>query len=204
MVSPFYGNQANKSYFLGCSLGGRQAVKAADMFPQDFDGIIAGSPAVDFNNLYSWRASFFPVTGAVGSANFIATEMWKTTIHNEVLRQCDTIDGVADGIIEDPSLCHFDPNMLLCGSGVTNSSACLSASQVEIVRKIFSPYDWQNSTLLYPAMNPGGEIMSADGLYDGQPWQLSEGWFRYAVQYVPLVVFLKRALEPSSRHIFGH
>lgn len=169
-------------------------MKAADMFPEDFDGMVAGSPAVDFNNLYSWRASFFPLTGAVGSANFIATNMWKTTIHNEVLRQCDGIDGVVDGIIEDPSVCHFNPDTLLCGSGVTNGSACLSPSQAEIMRKIFSPYDWQNNTLLYPAMNPGGEIMSADGLYDGQPWQLSEGWFRYAVQYVFLNMCLEEAV----------
>lgn len=186
MLSPFYGAEANKSYFLACSLGGRQAVKAADMFPNDFDGVVAGSPATDFNNLYSWRASFFPITGAVGSPNFISPDTWKTTIHDEVLRQCDTIDGVADGIIEDSSLCHFDPNTLLCGSGVSNSTAaCLNSTQVEIVRKIFDPYDWQNNTLLYPAMNPGGEIMSADGLYDGQPWALSEGWFRYAVHNDP-------------------
>ncbi|KAF3769552.1 hypothetical protein M406DRAFT_58845 [Cryphonectria parasitica EP155] len=184
MLSPFYGQEANRSYYLGCSLGGRQAIKAADMFPDDFDGISAGCPAVDFNNLYSWRASFYPTTGANGSANFIPTNVWETTIHDEVLRQCDTIDGVADGIIEDSSLCRFDPDALLCGT-VVNSSACLTSAQVDIVRTIFSPYDWQNGTLLYPAMNPGSEILAAAGLYDGQPWALSEGWFRYAVYNNP-------------------
>lgn len=185
MLSPFYGKPANKSYFLACSLGGRQAIKAADMFPEDFDGISAGCPAVDFNNLYSWRASFFPLTGAVGSANFIASSMWKTTIHDEVLRQCDTVDGVKDGIIEDPSLCRFDPSTLSCGSSAANSSECLTPAEVQIVRKIFSPYDWSNGTLLYPAMNPGSELITADGLYSGQPWALSENWFRYAVYNDP-------------------
>lgn len=164
-------------------------MKAADMFPEDFNGIVAGSPAVDFNNLYSWRASFYPLTGAVGSANFISSDTWKTTIHNEVLRQCDTIDGVADGIIEDPILCNFDPSTLLCnGTGSstsTNTSACLSSAQVDIVKKIFSPYEWQNGTLLYPGMNPGSELITADGLYSGLPWALSEGWFRYAVYNNP-------------------
>lgn len=187
LVSPFYANQANTSYFLGCSLGGRQGFKAADMFPDDFDGVVAGSPAADFNNLYSWRASFYPITGTVGSPDFVTPTTWKTTIHDEVLRQCDGIDGVADGIIEDSSLCHFDPSTLLCGDdGVSgNGSTCLTANQINTVRKIFTPSFWPNGTLQYPAMNPGGEILSADGLYDGQPWALSEGWFRYAVYNDP-------------------
>lgn len=159
------------------------------MFPDDFNGIVAGSPAVDFNNLYSWRASFYPITGAVGSENFISSDTWKTTIHNEILKQCDTMDGVADGIIEDPILCSFDPSTLLCGNGNTSNnpgtSTCLSSAQVEIVKKIFSPYEWQNGTLLYPGMNPGSELITADGLYSGQPWALSEGWFRYAVYNNP-------------------
>lgn len=192
MLSPFYGHEANKSYLLACSLGGRQAIQAADKFPADFDGVVAGSPATDFNNLYSWRASFFPITGANTSADFITPATWKTTIHEEVLRQCDGLDGVTDGIIEDSSLCRFDPDTLLCGANSTttsssssSNSSCLTTAQVEIVRKVFSPYDFANGTLLYPAMNPGGEIMSADGLYDGQPWALSEGWFRYAVHNDP-------------------
>ncbi|KAI3400618.1 hypothetical protein diail_2330 [Diaporthe ilicicola] len=184
MLQPFYGDDAGKSYFLGCSLGGRQAIKATEMFPEDFDGVVAGSPAVDFDNLYSWRARFYPITGPAGSPDFITPAVWKTLIHNEVLRQCDTIDGVADGIIEDSMLCHFDPAPLLCGAS-SNNSTCLSSSQVEIVKKVFETYFWENGTLLYPRMNPGGEIMSADGLYDGQPWPLSEGWFRYAVYNNP-------------------
>lgn len=185
LLPPLYGDQANKSYYLGCSLGGRQAVKAVDMFPGDFDGVVAGSPAVDFNNLYSWRASFFPLIGSNTSTTFVASNTWKSAVHNEILRQCDTIDGVADGIIEDPSLCHFDPDAMLCGSGLTNSSSCLTSAQVETVRKIFSPYDWTNGTLLYPAMNPGSEIIAADGLYSGTPWVLSQDWFRYAVHNDP-------------------
>ena len=181
LLEPFYGQDATKSYFLGCSLGGRQAVKAADLFPKDFDGIVAGSPALDFNNLYSWRANFYTITGPSDSVNFITPTMWQTTVHDEVLRQCDSIDGVADGIIEDSSLCHFEPSTLLCKDGVANSSDCLTRSQVEIVRKIFEPYLWENGTLLFPGMNPGSEILCAEGLYDGEPFAYSEHWFRYVV-----------------------
>lgn len=173
---------------LGCSLGGRQAIQAADMFPGDFDGLVAGSPAVDFNALYSWRASFFPLTGAVNSsaASFVPSTMWKTTVHDEVLRQCDGIDGVEDGIIEDPTLCQFDPDTMLCGTTTGDSTtACLTEAQVATVRAIFSPYLWENGTQLYPGMNPGSELNSADGLYAGTPWVFSQDWFRYAVYNDP-------------------
>ncbi len=74
LLTQFYSSSARlRSYFLGCSLGGRQGVQAAHMFPDDFDGIVAGAPAVDFNNLYSWRAGFFPITGSINSSDFLAT-----------------------------------------------------------------------------------------------------------------------------------
>lgn len=145
---------------------------------------MAGSPAVDFNSLYAWRARFLPLTGpsSGGAARFVPPALWKTAVHAAVLRQCDaTLDGVADGILEDPSLCRFDASALLCDAAATNSSACLSAAQVATVRAVFSPYTWANGTLLYPAMNPGSELIAADGLYSGQAWPLSQDWFRYAV-----------------------
>ncbi|KAK1993167.1 hypothetical protein LX36DRAFT_643558 [Colletotrichum falcatum] len=184
---PLYTRAASRSYFLGCSLGGRQGIKAADMFPGDFDGIVAGAPAVDFNNLYSFRASFLPRTGAVGSEDFITPEVWKTTIHDEVLRQCDKIDGVEDGIIEDPALCQFDPGILLCqdDSAAADRTDCLSGKQVEIVRSIFSPTKDAQGNLFWPGMNPGSELVTADGLYSGRPWALSQNWFRYAVYNDP-------------------
>lgn len=180
----FYGSTVSKSYYIGCSLGGRQGIKGAEKFPGDFDGIVAGAPAVDFNNLYSWRASFFVITGPESSPGFIEPKMWKTVIHDEVLRQCDLIDGVADGIIEDPSLCEFDPEALQCDS-TGKTDECLTPAQVDIVRKVFSPLRWSEGTLLFPGMNPGSEMKTADGLYDGQPWPMSEGWFRYAVYNDP-------------------
>ncbi|KAI1499943.1 Tannase/feruloyl esterase [Biscogniauxia marginata] len=176
----FYAEDPIKSYYIGCSLGGRQGIKAAEKFPDDFNGILAGAPAVDFNNLYSWRASFFPITGAAGSPDFISAETWSTTIHDEVLKQCDDIDGVPDGIIEDPTLCHFQPEALRCG--IANSSgSCLNAAQVQTVKTIFSDYLWPNGTLLFPSMQPGSEVRAASGLYSGAPWAPSEGWFQFAV-----------------------
>ncbi|KAJ7812922.1 Tannase/feruloyl esterase [Mycena olivaceomarginata] len=139
------------------------------------------APAVDFNNLASWRASFCPITGAIGSANFISADTWKTTIHNEVLNQCDAIDGAADGIIEDPTLCHFDPAMLLCPGDATNSTTCLNAVQVGMVRQIFAPFVYPNGTLIFPGMQPGSEQLAVSKLYAGAPFSYSNDWYKYVL-----------------------
>ena len=147
-------------------------MKASEMFPDDFDGIVAGSPALDFNNLVSWRANFFPVTGSVDSPDFITPSTWTTLIHNEILKQCDRIDRVIDGILEHPKLCKFRPEALTCVDDIVTD--CLTTVQVEIVRKIFSPLYGEDNNLIYPAMQPGSEVLAVQKLYAGKPFSYSE------------------------------
>lgn len=168
----FYQRAHKKSYYLGCSSGGRQGIKAAEMFPTDFDGIVAGSPALDFDNLVSWRASFLPITGSVDSSDFIKPSIWTDLIHNEILKQCDSLDGVPDGILEDPSLCDFRPEALACVNGIVTN--CLTTVQVEMVRKIFSALYGEDGKLIFPAMQPGSEIMAIKKLYAGKPFSYSD------------------------------
>ncbi len=170
----FYSRDYDKSYFLGCSLGGRQGIDSADKFPDDFDGIVAGSPALDFNNLISWRARFFTITGSksVNSSNFVTPSIWISLIHEEVLRQCDGLDGVIDGIVEDPTRCNFCPETLLCTNGTSRN--CLTSIQVDMVREIFSPFYDTHGNLIYPAMQPGSEVLAVQKLYAGKPFSYSE------------------------------
>lgn len=154
-------------------------ISAADKFPGDYDGIVAGAPAVDFNNLYGSRANFFTITGGPGSRDYITVDTWTGLIHREVLRQCDGIDGVADGIIEIPSKCRFDPATLLCPADQT--SDCLSAAQVKQVQQVYAPYTYPDGTLIFPRMNPGNELEAVQGLLAGKPFSSSVEWFRYAV-----------------------
>jgi feruloyl esterase len=142
------------------------------MFPGDFNGIVVGAPALNFNNLTSWRASFFDKTGPKNSTNFISASVWAGLIHDEVLRQCDAIDGVEDGIIENPTMCDFRPEALICGSGNATKD-CLTSAQVEIVREVFSPLYGSSGELVFPAMQPGSEILAAEKLYAGTPFSYS-------------------------------
>ncbi|KAF2432219.1 tannase and feruloyl esterase [Tothia fuscella] len=179
ITNTFYGKPHQKSYFLGCSQGGRQGVGSAEKYPTDFDGIVAGAPALDFNNLISWRASFYPVTGLANSTGFIKNTTWSDMIHDEVLKQCDTIDGVKDGIIEYPDLCKFRSETLQCKNGRTED--CLDSLQVQVVRKVLSPLAYENGTIIYSAMNPGSEGRAIDRLYAGKSFSDSQDWFRYVI-----------------------
>ena len=134
VINAFYGNAPKYSYWNGCSAGGRQALKEAQMFPADFDGIIAGSPGGD----WSGRSA-----QAVRIAQILENEAARLTpahqqvLHNAVVAACDANDGLKDGLISNPAACKFDPKVLQCKNG--DAPDCLSAAQVETVRAIYSP-----------------------------------------------------------------
>jgi feruloyl esterase len=151
IINAFYGNAPQLSYWNGCSTGGRQGLKEAQMFPNDYDGIIAGAPA-NRTAMSLWVA--FAVLK--DEASYIPAEKYPV-IHQAVLNACDAIDGVKDGLIEDPRQCNFDPKVLLCKAG--DNASCLTAPQVEAVRKIYSPgKNARTGKELFPSLVPGTEL----------------------------------------------
>lgn len=180
LASLFYDEGYDKSYYLGCSTGGREGFKSVQKFPNDFDGVVAGAPAFNFINLLSWSAHFYPITGPPDSETYLSPEKWKV-VHQEILRQCDEIDNANDGIIEDPSLCHPALETIICKPGSSNTTNCITGTQAHTVREILSPLYGVNGTLLYPRMQPGSELLAAPIMYNGQPFQYSKDWYRYVV-----------------------
>ncbi|TID27965.1 hypothetical protein E2P81_ATG00720 [Venturia nashicola] len=183
LAQQFYGREHEKSYYLGCSQGGRQGIANAQKFPADFDGIVAGAPALDFNNMVSWRGSFFPITGIATSPDFIGPDVWSGAIHDEVMKQCDGLDGVKDGIIEYPDGCQFKAEALLCTPGKTTN--CLTSKQVDIVDRVFSPFKYSDGTLIFPGLQVGSEQRAIDRLLAGKPFSDSQDWFQYVVRSDP-------------------
>jgi feruloyl esterase len=180
----FYGKTHHKSYYLGCSTGGRQGFKSAQDFPDDFDGIIAGAPALAFNNLTSWSGHFYTITGPANSSTFVTLPQW-VMVHADVLKQCDGLDGYVDGIIEDSSRCQYDPSGLTCPEGTTNSTTCLTPTQVKTVKAVFAPLLNANGDLVYPRFQPGPEIIGAAVLFNGAPFPYTADWFRYVIYNDP-------------------
>ena len=158
LIRAYYGRLPRYSYFSGCSDGGREALIEAQRYPQDFDGIAAGAPALNFtvqNSFYhAWNA--ISNTGAQGKALLTATDL--PLLHSAVLQQCDSLDGSRDGVIEDPRLCRFDPAALACPLG-QEGRRCLSGEQVEAARRIYAgARDDAGRRLVMGGPMPGSEL----------------------------------------------
>ncbi len=134
IIRDYYGRLPQYSYFNGCSTGGHQALSEAQRYPGDYDGIVAGDPG---NNrvhliagfLWSWEAIHKDTPSPLPAAKL-------PMIAKAVLAACDELDGLADGIIDDPRRCKFDPATLACKGGDRDN--CLTAPQVESVKKVYA------------------------------------------------------------------
>jgi feruloyl esterase len=153
IVHEYYGEDARRRYFEGCSNGGREALISASRFPRDFDGIIAGAP------VYTWTSLFHAFARNVqhqahtpGGALTVAQA---GAIDREVMAQCDKQDGAADGIIANPAACKFDPGALRCGK--TSAKECLTEQQLATAIALYSDVRSKSGRRVYAAHWPGGE-----------------------------------------------
>ncbi|KAF3346046.1 Pyrimidine pathway regulatory protein 1 [Verticillium dahliae VDG2] len=206
VTKAFYGKEHTKSYYLGCSTGGRQGFKEAQDFPEDFDGIVAGAPAFAFTNLTSWSGSFFTKTGPPGSPTFLTTEQWNAVWQN-MLVQCDGLDGQVDGILEDPDLCQYRPEALICGANTTGP--CLTGTQAQTVRAVFSDLHGPDGSLnpfniatwegdLSGARARGARILHYHGLQD--PIISSDNSARYYNHVARTMGLTSAALDEFYRY----
>ncbi len=154
LTNQYYGSPMF-SYFDGCSTGGRQALVEAQKFPDDFNGIVAGDPAIsDPIAGFNWN-DLALLTDSTGDSWLPPAQI--AVLDAAVTAACDGSDGVIDGLIEDPRLCKFDPASIQCSKKLTSN--CLTAAQVATVKKIYAGATTPDGTQLYPgysASNPGG------------------------------------------------
>ena len=155
ITTGYFGDGPKYSYWNGCSSGGKQGLKEVQRFPDDFDGAIVGAPA---NNWVHQKASVIAVSQAVhkDAASYIPPEKYPA-IHRAALDACDGLDGVKDGIIENPAACRFDPGVLECKG--EDSATCLTRPQVVAARKILSPTrNPRTGQEIFPGLAPGTEL----------------------------------------------
>jgi feruloyl esterase len=153
IIHAFYGDGPRRSYFASCSNGGRQALMEAQRFPEDYDGIIAGAPANNFTHLLS-AAAWDTLVTLSDPASYVPPAKLPA-IQAAALAACDSLDGVKDGVIEDPAQCRFDPATLLCKGEETD--ACLSAPQLSALKKIYAGPRDSKGRQIAPGYSPGGE-----------------------------------------------
>jgi feruloyl esterase len=177
LIAAFYGNGPRLSYWNGCSTGGRQGLMEALRYPTDYDGIIAGAPVNFRTHQLTWELW---VAQAVhkDAASYIPPAKYPA-IHQAALNACDARDGVTDGVIDNPTQCRFDPQVIECKAG--DAATCLTRPQVEAAQRIYSPaVNPKTKQEIFPALQPGSEL-GWGGLAGPQAVGEAVEFFQYVV-----------------------
>jgi feruloyl esterase len=146
IAAAFYGKPAEHAYYSGCSSGGWEGLSEAERYPEDYDGIVAGAPAINFVQVQA-RGVLVAQMMAKNPEGALTHELGQKLAEAAVAK-CDALDGVKDGVIDDPRKCTFDPAELQCKSDT--SKDCLSEAQVRTARALYGPMKSAGGMKLYP------------------------------------------------------
>ena len=154
LVTKFYQRPARLSYYNGCSTGGRQALMEAQRYPDDFDAIVAGAPV--YNQIHLNTSQVSLQVDMLKDQSLIVPPAKIALVAKAVLNACDVKDGVKDDIVSNPDACTFDPTVLLC-KGAADGADCLTAKQIESVRRAYAPVKTRSGEIVYPGHSYGFE-----------------------------------------------
>jgi feruloyl esterase len=200
LTQAMYGAAPKYSYFNGCSTGGRQGLMEAQRYPEDYNGIVSGAPAINWTR-------------------FIPQELWGAVLMNArgnplpacklaaataaAIAACDAIDGVKDGIIEDPKRCNYDPKPLLG----TSAGECGSFTEadVDVIRKLWQGPRREDGSFLWYGLARGADLNALWGS-GGNPLKprafgIALDWFRYFLAQNPQLDWT--SITPSAFERFS-
>jgi len=189
IVRDHTGRFAERAYFNGCSSGGHQALSEAQRYPDDYDGIIAGDPANNrIRQTFAFMTTWMATHGKDGAAIIPAAKL--PMITKAVVDACDALDGLKDGIIDDPRRCHFDPGRIQCKG--SDDASCLTAPQVEAVRKMYDgTKNPRTGELIYTGWPRGSEGFGDAAIQSWRQYVMDPqepmrvGFFRYFLFHDP-------------------
>ncbi|KIY03378.1 uncharacterized protein Z520_00069 [Fonsecaea multimorphosa CBS 102226] len=190
IATQYYGRKPARSYWTGCSTGGRQGLVAAQKHPHDFDGIVAGAPAIDWARYVV--AEQWPQVVMKEEGTYISQCVLQA-FTNASIAACDALDGVADGVITDLQDCRFDP-FTLVGTSVQcdgGREETITRTMTNVVGKILAGP--QGPSISHPyALNPGAALdslanttVAANGTRVGAPFFVNAAWIKYFVKKDP-------------------
>jgi feruloyl esterase len=174
LITALYGKGPDYSYHNSCSTGGRQGLVEMQRYPNDYDGVVVGAPIAFQSNIYTYRGWMARLLAAEG-VSFTAAKL--STLQAAAVAACDKLDGAADGLIEDPRKCAFDPSALLCTAD--DNDKCLLPAQVDTARKLYEPLTSPTTgEQVYPGYSRGGEA----------------GWTAFTTFHVPMALSFFRGI----------
>jgi feruloyl esterase len=230
LIKSFYGQPQRFSYFVGCSMGGRETLSDAQRYPDDFNGIIAGAPVV----IDSVHNAFFPgwewEANRRADGSIILASNRLGILHDAVIKQCAGKSGVIDGMLQHATACKFDPAWVRCPVGAGGTSKCLTAEEARVAQKLYDgPTDsagrhldgggfplgselyWKLSTAAGPAneaTDPGRALVRLLSPSDpnatpetmDRDFGYNQQWFDKVVKMAPLWNTANTNLRPLQKH----
>ena len=188
LVQSYYEEKPKAAMFMGCSGGGYEAMSLIQRYPEDYDGLVIGDPAIEWEKLGLWQGSAYVASHKDPAAAIPAEKL--PLITKAAVAKCDALDGVTDGVIDDPRQCKLDFTTLLCKAG--DGPDCFTAPQVAALTEIYTPFVHPHTkAFIYPGFNLGSETgfgaparLAGDSFGStvsaAQPgplvWSFPEGW----------------------------
>jgi hypothetical protein len=186
VTTAYYAAAPAYSYFNGCSTGGRQGMMEAQRYPADYDGIMAGAPAINWQKFHIGQ--HYGQMLMLAANNFVPQCKFQLAT-SAAVEACDTIDGVEDGVIGNPMLCDFDAASLV---GTETACGTVSATDAEIINKIWEGARRQNGSFMWYGLEKGAPLGSLnntvtqpDGTVTGQPFGIGLGWITHFLEQDP-------------------
>src|SRR5256884_2427441 len=157
LTQAFYGKAPRYSYFVGGSTGGRQGLMEAQRYPNDYDGIVSACPAINWHRFLP--ADLWPQVVMLAATNFMPKSKFDAAPAAAVAA-CDALDGVTDGVIDDPARCVYDPKTLV---GSESGGSAFTEADAEVVRKIWEGPRGQDGTFLWHGLERGADLSALAG-----------------------------------------
>jgi feruloyl esterase len=176
-IAEFYGDAPEQSYWDSCSTGGRQGLMAAARYPDDYDAISAMAPANPMTDLMTQSMWASWVNKRAEGAQLDPGKL--ALIHQAVLKQCDALDGLADGVIGRADACTFEPATLVCAAGATDN--CISAPQAAAMQAIYDGVQGSDGAKLLPGWPRGAEMQLAALMLGPEPFPVAMSFFKLLV-----------------------
>lgn len=177
VIKAYYGVAPTFSYWNGCSTGGRQGLMAAQRFPGEYDGLVIGAPAINWDRFIPaelWPQIVMKATGSISASKL-------TAVTKAAIATCDADDGVRDGIINDPRKCTYDPAALVCKAG-EDAASCLSPQEADAVRKIWNGPTSAAGQRLWFGLERGTPL---NGLAGNNAFPIATTHFQYWIRQDP-------------------
>jgi pimeloyl-ACP methyl ester carboxylesterase len=170
LTSAYYGKPPGYSYFVGFSTGGRQGLSEAQRFPEDYDGIVSGCPAINWHKFVI--SELWPQVVMAASNNRVSIAKLQAATA-AAIAACDEMDGVKDGLIEDPSRCTYDPNALI---GTQIGDSTVTQADADVIRKIWDGPRTPDGSFIWYGLSRGADLTAIAG---ARPFPISMDYVRY-------------------------